>query len=95
MRAPRWFHQFYAKAGGYFWAPCPNCGRYFGGHEHREDPAGHIGSVWTWTQFVPGPTPVQELICAACTAKGVGCRSHADAGQYHSFDCEFAPAPRS
>lgn len=30
MTLLRWFR---AKAGGYFWLPCPNCGRPFGGHE--------------------------------------------------------------
>ena len=31
--APRLFHQFYAWVFGYFWLPCPRCGRPFGGHE--------------------------------------------------------------
>jgi hypothetical protein len=30
---PRWLHRFYAWAFGYFWLPCPACGRMFGGHE--------------------------------------------------------------
>lgn len=29
----RIFHRLYAKALGYFWLPCPICGKYFGGHE--------------------------------------------------------------
>lgn len=29
----RLLHQFYAWLFGYFWMPCPACGRYFGGHE--------------------------------------------------------------
>ncbi len=29
----RWMHQLYAWWAGYFWLPCPSCGRYFGGHE--------------------------------------------------------------
>jgi hypothetical protein len=33
MRFPRWFHRWYAGTRGYFWLPCPICGRYFGGHE--------------------------------------------------------------
>ena len=32
---PRWFHQLYAWLGGYFWLPCPRCGRMFGGHEPK------------------------------------------------------------
>ncbi len=26
----------YANLNGYFWLPCPRCGRYFGGHEWRD-----------------------------------------------------------
>lgn len=31
----RWrlVNQFYAGLTGLFWAPCPRCGRFFGGHE--------------------------------------------------------------
>ena len=30
---PRFLHRLYANVMGYFWLPCPNCGRMFGGHE--------------------------------------------------------------
>lgn len=30
---PRWPHRLYARLNGYFWHPCPICGRKFGGHE--------------------------------------------------------------
>lgn len=33
MRAPKWWRQFHAWVGGYFWLPCPQCGEMFGGHE--------------------------------------------------------------
>jgi len=33
---PRWIHHIYAALLGYFWAPCPDCGKYFGGHEIYE-----------------------------------------------------------
>jgi hypothetical protein len=33
MRLPRFLHRFWAWLNGYFWAPCPVCGRMFGGHE--------------------------------------------------------------
>lgn len=33
MTSFRWFHYLYAKLHGYFWLPCPICGRNFGGHE--------------------------------------------------------------
>lgn len=29
----RLLNKFYAWAFGYFWLPCPICGKYFGGHE--------------------------------------------------------------
>jgi hypothetical protein len=32
-RHPRWLHRVYALLNGYFWLPCPVCGRKFGGHE--------------------------------------------------------------
>lgn len=30
---PRFINRAYAFFGGYFWLPCPSCGRKFGGHE--------------------------------------------------------------
>lgn len=27
-------HKIYARMFGYFWLPCPVCGKHFGGHEH-------------------------------------------------------------
>lgn len=30
----RILHKLYANLFGYFWLPCPNCGKMFGGHEH-------------------------------------------------------------
>lgn len=39
---PRWMHCVYAAVLGYFWLPCPICGRNFGGHEWKE--AGH--TLW-------------------------------------------------
>ena len=29
----RFLHRCYAWMFGYFWLPCPACGKYFGGHE--------------------------------------------------------------
>ena len=29
----RWAHRLWAFLRGYFWIPCPVCGRDFGGHE--------------------------------------------------------------
>ena len=30
---PRFINKLYADLVGYFWTPCPICGRGFGGHE--------------------------------------------------------------
>jgi hypothetical protein len=30
---PRWLNKLWANFWGYFWKPCPLCGRYTGGHE--------------------------------------------------------------
>lgn len=94
MRLPRWAHRYWAWQCGYFWLPCPSCGVYSGGHEWVTDRSGHINSIWGWSRDAVNPIPMQWGICKACTAKGVGCRSHAEAGWYHE-GCEFAPAPRS
>jgi len=32
---PRFLHRAYALLRGYFWLPCPMCGKKFGGHEWR------------------------------------------------------------
>jgi hypothetical protein len=36
-------HWFYARTHGYFWLPCPICGRKFGGHE---EPKGTLMKDW-------------------------------------------------
>ena len=33
LMTTRWLHHIRARLTGYFWMPCPNCGRMFGGHE--------------------------------------------------------------
>jgi len=33
LRRPRFLQHVYALTHGYFWLPCPICGRKFGGHE--------------------------------------------------------------
>lgn len=35
MRLPRWFARIVAALLGYFWLPCPRCGRMFAGFEYR------------------------------------------------------------
>ena len=34
----RFLHKWYARLNGYFWLPCPICGRMFGGHEVSHGP---------------------------------------------------------
>ena len=50
MRMPRWWANAKATSLGYFWLPCPRCGRMFGGHEGR-------GSMPK-----PGGSPAEELM---------------------------------
>jgi len=46
----RWFNKIYALALGYFWLPCPMCGKEFGGHEWTDGYAGipKISEGGTW-----------------------------------------------
>jgi hypothetical protein len=66
---PRWVHHARAELMGYFWAPCPLCGRHFGGHEWR-DRDGKPASIPDATE--PG---LAHGICPACTRAGRGIRS--------------------
>lgn len=51
----RWLHHVYAVLVGFFWLPCPLCGRPFGGHESGDS--------------VPNPTrpATYVAICSRCT----------------------------
>lgn len=61
---PRWWHRFYAWLGGYFWLPCPVCGKHFGGHEWMTgDPC------CTVPDEIDGRYGVSIAICPACTLK--------------------------
>lgn len=62
---PRWLAQMRADFFGYFWLPCPACGRHFGGFEIGED----VG--WTAELGVfdtSGAVPVTSWACV--------CRRH-------------------
>lgn len=37
LRSPRWWQHLRALIGGYFWIPCPACGRCFSGLEWARD----------------------------------------------------------
>lgn len=64
-RLPRFMHHGYAVLRGYYWLPCPVCGRYSGGHEWRRD--GLPSSVPDLTE--PG---LGHGICPRCTREGYG-----------------------
>lgn len=61
----------YARANGYFWLPCANCGDWIGGHEWKPV-KGHQNSI-------PGSRVKGQGhgICRACTIAGVGDRAWA------------------
>lgn len=70
MQTPRLLARWSARAGGYFWLPCPLCNRYFGGQEWRSI-NGHMmdiptGQGWSGT-----------AICPNCVAAGRGCQAWA------------------
>lgn len=64
----RWLHCRYARAFGFFWLPCPLCGREFGGHQWR-DVNGLPSSV---PEFVADNAWRAVGICPACTRAGKG-----------------------
>lgn len=83
VELPRWVHKMVADVAGYFWLPCPACGRYFGGHECR-DVDGHFSAI------PDNEEGMSSLICPVCTAAGVGCRAYAARGKYHET-CTLVP----
>jgi hypothetical protein len=63
----RWAHRRYARANGFFWAPCVLCGWKWGGHEWR-DIDGKPSVV-----FVNPEEPTTGTgICPRCTRAGRG-----------------------
>lgn len=54
-------HHCFATSLGYFWKPCPLCGREFGGHEYGTD----------IPNLSLGPRSGQ-VICSECTKNRVG-----------------------
>lgn len=68
----RALNRCYAAMFGYFWLPCPACGRAFGGHEWRPR-RGHVDSI---PDVERGPG-ASRGICPDCVQTGVGCEQHA------------------
>jgi len=80
MIRPRFIARAIADRGGYFWLPCPLCGRKFGGQEWRMVD-GHMDTI---------PTPsrgegASQGICPTCTRSGKGCTAWAESGVIHHF----------
>lgn len=64
-------NEVYACMYGYFWMPCPHCGRHFGGHEWYNR-NGHESSIPHNGSMDSG-----RGICPTCTLDGVGDRAYA------------------
>lgn len=69
FRRPRWLHRAFAHAMGFFWAPCPVCGRMRGGHEKPGgtmmetliDPSRGFVTCWGCPGYYwPDGTPMDE-----------------------------------
>ena len=70
-RGDRTAARLHAYLAGYFWLPCPNCGRMFGGQELATG-TGHSTSIPK-----PDGSGTGLAICPSCTALGVGDRAWA------------------
>ena len=67
--APQPWHRWYANAFGYFWLPCPLCGKDTGGHQWRD--------IDGKPSTIPDPDHPPGSgcgmgICPACTRAGRG-----------------------
>jgi len=71
---PRIAHRVWAYLGGYFWTPCPLCGREFGGHEWRDrnDFSSSIRTGTPSSSIRTGMPVVGQAICPRCTILGRG-----------------------
>ena len=76
MKRPRWWQRFRAAVGGYFWLPCPSCGRMFGGHEW-ENVDDQIANIPVERRVNNGVLVFERglAICPDCTKAGVGTRA--------------------
>jgi hypothetical protein len=67
-KASRLFSQLYALFGGYFWLPCPLCGRMFGGHE--------IADVGLMTDWNYGKSVCKHCADEASRRNAAYCEAH-------------------
>lgn len=63
----RRLNRAWARAGRYFWLPCPLCGQPFGGHEWRD-----IGGLVSRVPDPLGGPGMTTAICPPCTRAGRG-----------------------
>lgn len=78
LRRPRWFHRVWAWLFGYFWLPCPDCGRMFGGHESAATTDGP-------RLLLPGRD--DKMACPPCEFR----RAQADAAYIADYIGEWNP----
>ena len=74
-------HRLYARLFGYFWAPCPLCGKHFGGHQWK-DRRGMTASIRVLGRAMVTTengalvqqlsAPMLKAICPKCTKAGLG-----------------------
>ena len=58
----RLVHFLIASIGGYFWLPCPRCGRMFGGHERK----GGTDLLDAWPNPAYGGGMMGLICCKHC-----------------------------
>lgn len=61
----RFLNRLYANLSGYFWLPCPLCGKMFGGHEVV------INTKYS-NSIATEKRGFGQCICPDCTFKGLG-----------------------
>lgn len=69
--AARWRHRRYAIRHGFFWMPCPMCGRYTGGHEWSD-----IGELRSVIYVIGDREGLGHGICRKCTLAGKGGKTY-------------------
>jgi hypothetical protein len=62
----RFLNRIYAHLLGYFWKPCPICGKFFGGHEISYE---HLNTIPSKCDRHVG-----DIICPDCARDGKGRR---------------------
>lgn len=86
---PRWLAHFIAEVRGFFWLPCPLCGRYLAGFEWR-DINGHMSSI------PASGEGAASGICPQCTAEARGCKAWSETpGMWMEHECTYSPHPYS